>query len=415
MTVEDYVTINSTTVKGVFYGGVSVVQALYLNSDELQIPKGIAHDYPKYEVRSIALDVARSEIKLDYIKEITEMLPLFKVNEIVMHINDDRGDKIANTTIGSEQNIKQTKDLSSFRIENDKNIGGHAYQISKTDYIEYQLEAAKYGVSVVTELDTPAHSAVFSLLPEMQNNMYDVRHLKILDDSSTDVNNASLHQPTIDFIDELTQELIGDAPGDAVIQTPIFHFGTDEYKVTPIYSEAMQQYINHYTNYVQDRGYEARAWASSDGSSGFKGYVTPQNKEVTYYLWAPYWSDVKKTVANGNPIINCSGSWLYIVPGGNNGYNNYLNVEKLYNEWSVNDITTTRGSGGAVLPVSHPQLKGASVVLWNDDGFLLDGVSDFDIFDRLKYGIAIIGERTWYGEKTEDQSYDDFKTAYSIY
>ena len=412
MTVGDYVTINSTTVKGVFYGGVSIVQALYLNSDELEIPKGIAYDYPKYEVRSIALDVARSEIKLDYIKEITEMLPLFKVNEIVMHINDDRGDKIADTTIGSEQNIKQTKDLSAFRIENDKNIGGHAYQISKADYIEYQLEAAKYGVSVVTELDTPAHSAVFSLLPEMHDNMYDVRHLKILDDASTDVNNASLHQPTIDFIDELTQELIGDAPGDAVIQTPIFHFGTDEYKATPIYSEAMQQYINHYTKYVQDRGYEARAWASSDGSSGFKGYVTPQNKEVTYYLWAPYWSDVKKTVANGNPIINCSGSWLYIVPGGNNGYSNYLNMEKLYNEWSVNNITTTRGSGGAVLPISHPQLKGASVVLWNDDGFLLDGVSDFDIFERLKYGIAIIGERTWYGEKTEEQSYDDFKTAY---
>ena len=116
------------------------------------------------------LDVARSEIKLDYIKEITEMLPLFKVNEIVMHINDDRGDKIADTTIGSEQNIKQTKDLSAFRIENDKNIGGHAYQISKADYIEYQLEAAKYGVSVVTELDTPAHSAVFSLLPEMHHH-----------------------------------------------------------------------------------------------------------------------------------------------------------------------------------------------------------------------------------------------------
>ena len=412
MTVDDYITIKSTTLNGVFYGGVTIVQALYLNLDELTIPKGIAHDYPKYEVRSIALDIARSEIKLDYIKEITEMLPLFKVNEIVMHINDDRGDKITNSEIGSEENIQQAKELSSFRIENDKNIGSHSYQISKEDYIEYQLEAAKYGVSVITELDTPAHSAVFSLLPEMHDNMYDVRHLKILDDSSTDVNNATLHQPTIDFVDELTQELIGNAPGDAVIQTPIFHFGTDEYNSAPIYSEAMQQYINHYTEYIQDRGYEARAWASSDGSSGFKGYVTPQNKEVTYYLWAPYWADVKKTVANGNPIINCSGSWLYIVPGGNNNYNNYLNIEKLYNEWSVNDITTTRGSGGAVLPISHPQLRGASVVLWNDDGFLLDGVSDFDIFDRLKYGIALIGERTWYGEKTEGQSYDEFKTSY---
>ena len=75
---------------------------------------------------------------------------------------------------------------------------------------------------------------------------------------------------------------------------------------------------------------------------------------------------------------------------GNNNYNNYLNIEKLYNEWSVNDITTTRGSGGAVLPISHPQLRGASVVLWNDDGFLLDGVSDFDIFDRLKDGRSVL-------------------------
>ena len=139
MTVDDYVTIDSTTLNGVFYGGVTIVQALYLNLDELTIPKGTAHDYPKYEVRSIALDIARSE-----------MLPLFKVNEIVMHINDDRGDKITNSEIGSEENIQQAKELSSFRIENDKNIGSHSYQISKEDYIEYQLEAAKYGVSVVT-------------------------------------------------------------------------------------------------------------------------------------------------------------------------------------------------------------------------------------------------------------------------
>ena len=56
-------------------------------------------------------------------------------------------------------------------------------KFSKEDYIEYHLEAAKYEVSVITELDTPAHSALFSLLPEMYDNMYDIRHLKILDDS----------------------------------------------------------------------------------------------------------------------------------------------------------------------------------------------------------------------------------------
>lgn len=410
MEVGDAVSVISSTKEGAFYGGVTAVQALYLSKDTKTIQKGISRDYPKYEVRSIALDIARSEIQLDYIKEITEILPFFKINEIVMHINDDRGDKITDKNIGSENNQEQARDLSSFRIENEKGIGSHSYQISKEDYIQYQKDAKEYGVAVITELDTPAHSAVFSLLPEMKENMYDVRHLKISEDSSAPVEDVKLHQPTIDFIDGLTEELIGDGPGDAVIQSDVFHFGTDEYDTSANHSEAMQQYINHYVDFIQSRGYEARAWASTDGASGFKGYVTPQNKEVTYYLWAPYWADVKKTLANGNPIINCSGSWLYIVPGGNNNYHDYLNVEDLFENWSVNNITTTRGSGGAVIPISHPQLRGASVVLWNDDGFLEDGISDFDIYNRLKEGISIISERTWYGEKTEGQTYEDFKT-----
>ena len=61
------------------------------------------------------------------------------------------------------------------------------------------------------------------------------------------------------------------------------------------------------------------------------------------------------------------------------------------------------------MPIAHPQTKGAEFCLWNDMTSFRTGFSWFDVFDRFKDGVAIVSEKTWFGEKQEGQTYEQFQ------
>ena len=153
---------------------------------------------------------------------------------------------------------------------------------------------------------------------------------------------------------------------------------------------------------------DARLWGSL-GSKGFKG-TTPVSNEATVNLWAPYWADVKETYGAGYDIINTCGGWLYIVPGANAGYPDRLDLKSLYDKFEVNNFAPNRqlGNGTAIMPVAHPQTKGAEFALWNDMTSYGGGFSWFDIYDRFKDAVMIVSEKTWYGEKTAGQTSNEF-------
>lgn len=401
---KDYITINSSTDKGLVYGGTTVLQVLAGNNK--QFPAGLAHDYPKYAVRSIYLDIARKIINKDFIQEFAIYMSYYKLNELGLHLNDDRGElfKLGDTAAA--------KELSSFRIKSNRypELGLQSYQMSIPEFIDLQNVAASYDVSIVPEIDGPAHSAAFSLLPEMKDNMLNSKYMKIADSS------GNMWPSTYNFLDGLYGEMLNGGPGVAPFRGKSFSFGTDEYETKAPYSDALMDYINHFTKFGQDRGYQPRAWANTYGRTGFQPQTKKFNSDVTLYLWAPYAADVKKNFENGNPMINATGSYLYIVPGGNAGYHDRLDVKSLYNDWEVNNFTNNRysGSGSAIMPVAHPQTMGASVTMWNDDGFLRDGISNLDVFDRLKSAVPIIAEKTWFGEKQATDTYDSFANRTKI-
>ena len=134
------------------------------------------------------------------------------MSEVHIHIND----------------VMDNKD-SAFRLESDipgLNEGHRYYK--KDEYRNYQQVARDYGVKVITEFDTPAHSGVFAkVLPD--DYMYDWKHLDIR------------KQEVYDFIEDLLDEYLdGDNP---VITSDTFHIGTDEYNKS--YSEEMRKYTDH--------------------------------------------------------------------------------------------------------------------------------------------------------------------------
>ena len=379
LTIGDYVTVTSPTVTGMTYGGASITQILYQDEGRDNAPKGTARDYPKYAVRAGMIDVGRMYIPLEYLEEMTVYMSWFKMNETHVHIND----------------YWSGSGYSAFRLESEvyPEIVAEDGYYTKDDYRQYQKDMKKYGIDVITEIDTPYHAECFRDVPGVQ--MLKTGYLDITTDEAREANQK--------IIENLIDEYL-DGP-DPVIQSEYFHIGTDEYDKA--YGEQMRAWTDHFINYVNDKGYQTRLWGSL-GKNGFNG-TTPVSNEAVMNLWAPYWADVHEMYDAGYDIINTYGGWLYIVPSGNAGYPDRLNVENLYNNFEVNNFKSGRNpSGEAIMPVAHPQTKGAEFCLWNDMTSFKTGFSWFDVYDRFKDGVALVAEKTWFGEKQEDQTYEEF-------
>ena len=365
--IADRVTVSAHRPKGALYAGVTLTQILYQDSAHASLPKGLIRDYPQYEVRACMLDVARFYMPLDYLGEITRYMAYFKLNEIRLHINDN----------GGENDI-------SFRVESKRypqiNAGLSADEVySQEDYRAYQKDALRYGIEVVTEIDTPAHSGFVKLArPDLS-----------LDGFHIDLSK----EDAIPFIQSLFDEFLDGE--DPVVQSTKFHIGTDEYDTA--YSELVRAYMDELITYVNGKGYETRFWASL-GGNGFVG-DTPVNTDATAHFWGVNYADFTQMVKDGYGCINNVYPLLYIVPGAGT-FRDYLDIAWMYDTWEA-----TMFDGGFTLPAAHPQMMGSESALWYD---YKTGMSEFDYFDRLYTQIMIMSEKNWCGEKREGQTGKEF-------
>ena len=375
LAIDDMIEIKSNYETGILYGGISITQMFSQNDGMNNVAKGLARDYPKYEVRAGMLDVARTYIPMEYLQEMTIYMAYYKLNEVQVHVNDYWG----------------ATGYSAFRLECDTYpmITATDGSYTKEEYRQYQIDMKNYGINVITEIDTPYHAECFRNVPGV----------KMLKAGALDIR----EQSSYDVIEAVLDEYL-DGP-NPVIQSDKFHIGTDEYDKS--YSEQMRKWTDHFINYVNDKGYDTRLWGSL-GSRGFNG-TTPVSNDATVNLWAPYWADVKETYNAGYDIINTCGGWLYIVPGANAGYPDRLDIASLY-DIDVNNFSPSRnaGQGTAIMPIAHPQTKGGQFCVWNDMTSYGGGFTWFDIYDRFIDAVMITSEKTWYGEKTDGQTAAEF-------
>ncbi len=370
---ESVIEIKAPTEIGLLYGGISVVQSCTADG---YFPCGSAVDYPAYPVRSGMLDVGRAWIPLEYVSEITRYMAYYKMNEIHLHINDD----------GSNG-------YSGFRLESDmKGLATKGEYYTKDEYRAYQKEMLEYGVTVITEIDTPFHSSCYAKAENPP--AYLPGNNRCLDISKPE---------TIEFVKNLFAEyLSGDDP---VIVNKIIHIGTDEYPRE--YAELMRWYTNELIEYVGSFGYTARFWAGL-GSDGFKG-ETPisQNAQVNY--WDHGISGFEETKASDYEVINTLNTILYTVPTTNYSFPDYFDLRTLYTKWQVNEFSLYENK---TWDPNDERLLGACFALWNDLHTSYKGVTRFDIFDRLRGMVCLVAEKTWTGLDTKKISYENFKERY---
>ena len=366
--------IKAATNIGLLYGGVSVVQSV---SADGFFPCGNATDYPAYPLRSGMLDVGRAWIPMDYVHEITRYMAYYKMNEIHLHINDD----------GSNG-------YSGFRLEsNVKGLSSKDGYYTKDEYRAYQKEMLEYGITVVTEIDTPFHSSCYANAenppPYLPGNN------RCLDISKPE---------TIKFVKDLFAEyMTGDDP---VFVGKVVHIGTDEYPRE--YAEQMRWYTNELIEYVNSLGYTPRFWGGL-GPNGFQG-KTPISEKAQMNYWDNGISGFAETKASKYDIINTVNAILYTVPTTNYSFPDYFDLKNLYVNWQVNKFAIYDDT--KVWDANDKRLLGASFALWNDLHTSYKGVTRFDIFDRLRGMVCLVAEKTWCGLDTAKMSYDNFQARF---
>ena len=413
LTIGEKITITSGSETGLLYGGITLTQIFYASDDYRTAPYGEARDYPKYEIRGGMIDIARSYFPLDYLEEVGHYMAWFKLNNLQVHL----GDGWDNTGYAAFRLESDTYPLIKYNGQSSNPGGANEGYYTKDAYRQFQKNLEEYGVEVISEIDTPAHSMVFGRLSEEEGRppMRTAAHMNI----DTEENRKEVEEFVLNLVDEYT------AGEDPVFLNGVVHFGGDEYSGP---ADALALYNMDMTTLLRERDLEVRMWSSGATLSKNVDSEIISDPNVMINIWHPAelsgGGGVKAAYEKGYNIINTC-NFLYIDPANYNGYpDRYGGIyyqdgsnpsdytfEHIYDVFNVNNTYTPRrgNAGSALMPLAHPQTKGAQMVLWNDIASYNGGISEFDMFDRFKEGVMMVSEKTWYGEQTEGQTWENFK------
>lgn len=380
MNITDRVLVEAETTTGAYWSTRTILQILKNNNYET-IPCGITRDYPLYKVRGFILDVGRKPFTLDYIQQITKEMSWYKLNDFQIHLNDNYIFLEEYTAMGKDP----MQAYSGFRLESDVKKGGNGglnqQDLTSTDefytkdeFRDFIQESRVRGVNIVPEIDTPAHSlALTKVRPDLRvgTNGRDNDHLNL----------TTKYDESLGFVKSIFNEYL-------TIENPVFddktivHIGADEYNAS---SSAYRRFSNDMIEFVKNTGRTPRIWGSLSAASEGEE-VRGEGTQIN--LWNFGYANMDKMYDLGFELINCNDGQYYIVP--NAGYyGEYLNHNNMYN-LNINSIS------GVSIPAGDKQMVGGAFAVWND---MVDrrnnGVSEYDVFERIKTGLPLYAANSW--------------------
>ena len=375
--INDICVIEAETVTGIRWGTVTLMQMLSGGEAE-SVPQGRIRDYPLYTVRGFGIDVARKPVSIDTLYRMMETMSWYKMNDFSLHLNDNTILATSGLTASPEQAMTAA---SAFRLESDlqneegKPLTSQEYAYTKEEIDQLIERAQTYGVNVVPEIDTPAHSlAITSLYPE-----YALRT------SNESVDQIDLgNEEAVALAEELWREALAEDTG-AFRKARIVNIGMDEYYGD---GEEYRQFLNRINHLVQGAGKTVRMWGSL---SNIGGSTQPDPENLQMNIWNTVWADPREMYEAGYSLINMQNSHIYIIPGG--GYD-WLDCQELYENWAPNKFYEYNQL--EIIPVYSPQMLGASYMIWNDMSGNLDiGISEYDLFARFKEPLPVLSMKLW--------------------
>lgn len=217
------VSVTAATPEGLFRGVTTLRQLLPAKADAATRQSGpwklagtAIADSPRFGYRGAMLDVSRHFFSVAEVKRYIDLISLYKLNKLHLHLADDQGWRIQVdswprlTTYGGSLEVGGTP--------------GGSY--SKADFAEIVRYAADRYLTVIPEIDTPGHTNA-ALASYAELNCDGVAPPLY---TGTSVGFSSLcvgKDITYKFLDDVFREVAQQAPGD------VFHLGGDEAHSTP--------------------------------------------------------------------------------------------------------------------------------------------------------------------------------------
>ena len=378
--ISDKCVILAETDTGVRWGTVTLLQILSRNNG---IPQGQIRDYPRYEVRGFGIDVARKPVSLDTLYAMMETMSFYKMNDLTIHLNDNEILSTSGLTDSVEQAM--TAD-SAFRLESDltgedgQKLTSSEYAYTKEGFAHFIETAKTYGVTVVPEIDTPAHSlSITQRFPSYA--------LKTGPEAVDQIDLSN--REAVEFVKSIWQEALSGEDA-AFRDAGIVNIGMDEYYGD---GEQYRKYLQEIAELVQSEGRTVRLWGSL---SNMPGTTMPDPENLQMNIWSTVWADPREMYEAGYSLINMQNNHLYVIPGG--GYD-HLDTKDLYDNWEPNKFYDYNLL--EKIPVYSPQMLGAVYMLWNDMCGRLDvGISEYDLYDRFAEPLPVLSAGLW-GERAE--------------
>ncbi|SHF25314.1 family 20 glycosylhydrolase [Pedobacter caeni] len=376
MEINDHVRLNAFHKRGMIWATRTILQLLEQDPSNHSLPKGQSRDYPKYEVRGLVLDVARKFFTMDFLRNYVKMMSYYKMSEFHIHLNDN------GFPIYFNNNWDQV--YAAFRLESSTypqltSKDGH---YTKKEFIALQQLAEEYGVSIIPEIDVPAHSlAISRILPEIGSKKYGMDHLDLY------------HPKTYEIVSNIFKEYLqGPNP---VFTGKVMHIGTDEYDKKE--AEKFRYFTDYFIRYVQGFGKEARVWGALTHAKG-NTPVTANN--VTMNAWYNGYAEPLEMKKQGYQLISTPDGSLYIVPAAGYYYD-YLNLKNLYRKWEPVNV------GKVTFQAGDPVIRGGMFAVWNDKSPAGNGISEQDVHDRVFPAMQVLAQKMWAG--TDSIPYTQFQ------
>ena len=400
---KEGILIRGNTSRGIRWGCVTLLDLL--ESESKSLPLGKIRDYPRYEVRGFGIDVGRRPVSMEMLWQIVEELSRHKMNTLQIHLNDNQ--------IISQSDYDGTLEgarslYAGFRLEsdlkNEKGVGITAQDLyyTKEAFSALIERAAVYGVEIVPEIDTPAHSlALTRVFPEwgMQKDPESADCLDLSREGARELGKRLwaeyLTVEPAGGPEREPEAAEGKSPGEETAEAPApvfagcgtLHLGMDEYfgKAKDYYA-----YLQELSTYVSELAPDKnlRIWGSL---TAIEGDLTGISRDLQIQIWNTDWADPQEMYGEGFSLINSLGSTLYLIPGG--GYDR-LDLSLLEEEWEPNLFLTQEQKWE--IPAWSDRMLGACYMLWNDHAVSgEDGITEEDLMDRFREPLPVIAGKLW--------------------
>lgn len=322
-------------------------------------------DYPRYGYRGAMLDVARHFFPVATVERYIDDIARYKIDYLHLHLADDQGWRIA---------VDSWPDLATVGGSTGV-LGMLSGYYTKADYQTIVAYAKQHGVTVIPEIEGPAHmnAALASYAGLNCDGVAPAPYTGYVQSPNGDlcVHNAE----TYTFLDQVIGEIAAMTPG------PYFGIGGDE--TQGLSASDVNYYEGRVAAIVHKYGKQVYGWQESLNS--------PDASSAVGQFWAPGVNDsqVVSAAQSGAKIVMSPATNAYLdmkytpdepaFPVGNS-WAGYIEVNTAYN-WDP--ATVLPG-----LPASS--IMGVEAPVWTETVFAIDHIEQL-AFPRM----AAVAEIGW--------------------